>query len=123
MGATQSSSPPVPYNDYELVITSNKCLGALLATEFHATGKGLHELTSSVEYVVPLDRRLVRNLRYVATIRNKLVHDDDCHGIPERQQYIQAYNDAWEALTLLKRKRIEREQRLAAANAPACIIS
>jgi hypothetical protein len=40
-----------------------------------ATGKGLHEKTSSVEAKLPA--ALVRKLRFVASVRNKIVHEDE----------------------------------------------
>lgn len=40
-----------------------------------ATGKGLHEKTSSVEAELPA--ALVRKLRFVASVRNKIVHEDE----------------------------------------------
>ncbi|HZX33389.1 MAG TPA: hypothetical protein VFF03_18715, partial [Rhodocyclaceae bacterium] len=40
-----------------------------------ATGKGLHERTSSVEAKLPA--ALVRKLRFVASVRNKIVHEDE----------------------------------------------
>lgn len=40
-----------------------------------ATGKGLHEKTSSVEATLPA--ALVRKLRFVASVRNKIVHEDE----------------------------------------------
>lgn len=40
-----------------------------------ATGKGLHERTTSVEAKLPA--ALVRKLRFVASVRNKIVHEDE----------------------------------------------
>lgn len=42
---------------------------------FGARGKGLHEKTSSVEGKLP--EALVKKLRFIASVRNKIVHEDD----------------------------------------------
>ena len=59
---------------FETVIRYSKELEGLLAREFSAMGRGIHEKISSVEDRCPAD--LVRKIRFVATVRNKLVHDD-----------------------------------------------
>ena len=45
-----------------------------------AKGKGLHEKASSVQQMLRPD--LVRKIRYLATIRNKLVHERGFNSIP-----------------------------------------
>lgn len=40
-----------------------------------ATGKGLHEKASSVEGKLPA--ALIKKLRFIASVRNKIVHEDD----------------------------------------------
>lgn len=59
---------------YEIVIENCKDLEARLS-KMGATGKGLHEKTSSLSDV--LEPLLVKDLRTVATIRNKLIHEED----------------------------------------------
>jgi hypothetical protein len=95
MGAG-SSTPVHPSNDYELAIKSSKELEHLLDTEFHAQGKGLHEKISSVESTLP--RKLVLNMRYLATIRNKLVHEYGFDDIPDRPAFIAKFE--WSAIML-----------------------
>lgn len=58
----------------ETVIRASKQLEQLLAQHYGATGRGLHEKTSSVED--QLDSDTVRRLRKIATLRNKVVHED-----------------------------------------------
>ena len=58
----------------ETVIRASKQLEQLLAQHYGATGRGLHEKTSSVED--QLDHDTVRRLRKIATLRNKVVHED-----------------------------------------------
>ena len=60
-------------SSYEIVIENSKDLEGRLA-KMGATGKGLHEKTSSVSGILPT--KLVKELRAVATIRNKLVHEE-----------------------------------------------
>ena len=61
-------------SSYEIVIENCKDLEGRLA-KMGAEGKGLHEKTSSISAV--LCPELVKKLRAVATIRNKLIHEED----------------------------------------------
>ncbi len=58
---------------YEIVLENSKDLEGRLA-KIGATGKGLHEKTSSVSALLAPD--LLKELRAVATIRNKLIHEE-----------------------------------------------
>lgn len=60
-------------SDIELAVTHSKELEHLLETRHGATGKGLHQKVSSVESRLPAP--LVGQLRAVATLRNKVVHE------------------------------------------------
>jgi hypothetical protein len=57
----------------EIVVDYSKRLEFILENEFGAQGKGLHSKVSSVEHVLP--EKLVKQLRFLASIRNKVVHD------------------------------------------------
>ena len=46
----------------------------MLEQKFGATGRGLHEKLSSIEY--QLEAGLVKNIRWIATMRNKVVHEN-----------------------------------------------
>lgn len=59
----------------ESVLARTREIESLLEKNFNATGKGLHEKASSVEGI--LDTTRVKRIRYIATIRNKLVHEAD----------------------------------------------
>jgi len=58
----------------ETVIRASKQLEQLLERHYGASGRGLHEKTSSIED--QLDSDTVRRLRKIATLRNKVVHED-----------------------------------------------
>jgi hypothetical protein len=58
----------------ELAINLSRRLESLLEKNYQATGKGLHEKVSSVEG--KLSSQLVKNLRYIATMRNSVVHQE-----------------------------------------------
>ncbi len=60
-------------SDIDLVVSRSKRLELLLKQHFHAEGKGLHQLVTSVEERLPHD--VIKKLRYIATIRNKVVHE------------------------------------------------
>lgn len=90
MGTTSSKYRHIK-NDFELVIRSSKDLEHILDTQFNANGKGLHEKISSVDGLSP---ELVKNMRYLATIRNKLVHEYDFNKIPEREKFIAKFDQS-----------------------------
>lgn len=56
------------------VVASTKNLETLLGSRFGATGRGLYEKTASI--TPPLPDRLVKRIRYVATLRNKAMHQE-----------------------------------------------
>jgi hypothetical protein len=58
----------------EIAVQGAKRLEALLQARFGAEGRGLHEKLTSVENKIPSDLR--KSIRWVATIRNKLVHEE-----------------------------------------------
>lgn len=58
----------------EAVIKYSKQIEGVLEQGFSATGKGLHEKLSSVED--RFDEGFVRKIRSLATIRNKVVHEE-----------------------------------------------
>ncbi|KAG7361312.1 hypothetical protein IV203_036412 [Nitzschia inconspicua] len=117
MGGTTSKYSHIA-NDFELAIRSSKDLEHILETEFGAQGKGLHEKISSIETSLPPD--LVRNMRYLATIRNKLVHEHDFNKIPERQKFVAKFEQS----TIQLKKAIEDRRRARGVNESSggCII-
>jgi hypothetical protein len=58
----------------EIAVQGAKRLETLLQARFGAEGRGLHEKLTSVENKIPSDLR--KSIRWVATIRNKVVHED-----------------------------------------------
>ncbi len=61
-------------DDYKTVIDISKHFEARLEDEFGASGRGLHERISSCERALPND--VAKKLRLIATIRNKLIHEN-----------------------------------------------
>jgi len=59
----------------EFAVTLSRRLESVLEQKYKATGKGLHEKISSVEDKLPA--QLVKSMRYIATMRNSVVHQ---HG-------------------------------------------
>jgi hypothetical protein len=86
-------------NDIELAVTRTKELEALLEAGLGATGRGLHEKVTSVEDRLPAP--LVRKLRFVATVRNKLVHDAGYRQIDDRDGFTRACDEAEQELRAL----------------------
>jgi len=85
-GTTYSS------NDYELAIKTSKDLEHLLEQEWGAEGKGLHEKITWVQHSSsPLPDDLMRRMRFLATIRNKLIHEVEFTKIENRSKFIETY--------------------------------
>ena len=84
-------------SDIEVVINASKRLEALLEQRLGATGRGLHEKVSSVEQ--RLDVQVARDLRFLATVRNQLVHEGDRHGLDDRQRFEEVVERCAEALS------------------------
>ncbi len=57
----------------DIVVRYSKELEHILEHNFGAQGKGLHSKVSSVEHLLP--EKLVKRLRFLASIRNKVIHD------------------------------------------------
>lgn len=121
MGASSSKYKHVT-KDFELVIRSSRDLEYVLDTQFGARGKGLHEKITSVEQSLP--QQLIRNMRYLATIRNKLVHEQGFDRIPERERFILMFDQS----TVDLQKAVEDRKRLAQGymqdrdQASACVV-
>jgi hypothetical protein len=79
-------------SDIELAITRVKSLESLLEQALGAAGKGLHEKVTSVQAKLP--PALVKKLRFVATVRNKIVHESDYQQIDDRDGFLRACDDA-----------------------------
>ncbi|MEX2212896.1 MAG: hypothetical protein WD768_02130 [Phycisphaeraceae bacterium] len=85
-------------SDIDLVIKSSKKLESML-TKLGAEGRGLHEKVSSLEK--KLGQPLVRKLRFIATVRNKVVHEQDYEKIDDRRGFIDAVKEAKRELRAL----------------------
>jgi hypothetical protein len=79
-------------SDIELAITRTKALETLLEGALGATGKGLHEKVTSVEDRLPPP--LVKKLRFVATVRNKIVHEASYQKLDDRDGFVRACDEA-----------------------------
>ncbi len=75
-------------SDLDLTIRRSKRLERRLRDGLNATGKGLHELTSSVQKRLP--RETVKKLRFVASVRNAMVHDLDVTKLDDKRGFVQA---------------------------------
>mmetsp|Transcript_21000 Transcript_21000/g.49871 ORF Transcript_21000/g.49871 Transcript_21000/m.49871 type:complete len:121 (+) Transcript_21000:161-523(+) len=108
-------------NDFELAIRSSKELEHILDTELGSSGKGLHEKITSVES--SLGNELIKNMRYLATIRNKLVHEHDFNSIPDRKRFVEKFDSS---AAELKRVVIQRRKARGDMNkgvGESCVIS
>jgi hypothetical protein len=83
-------------SDIELAVTRTKLLESLLEQALGATGKGLHEKVTSVQEKLPPP--LVKKLRFIATVRNKIVHEANYQQIDDRAGFTKACDEAEAAL-------------------------
>ncbi|CAK4609376.1 unnamed protein product [Aphanomyces euteiches] len=90
-------------NDYELVIKCSKELEYILEASFGAQGKGLHEKISAASS--QLSPQLVKQMRFLATIRNRLIHERGFDRIPDRERFIQQFEQAANELNQLVQAR------------------
>ena len=97
-------------NDYELAIKRCKRLEELLEQGFGASGRGLHEKLTSVQSRLP--QPLVKKMRYIATVRNRLVHETSVDRLDDKNGFETACNDAEQQLSALLPK--------AKSNKPGC---
>jgi hypothetical protein len=72
-------------SDIDLAIKTSKRLERLLETRYGAEGRGLHEKLASVESM--LSPEALGHGRYVATMRNKVVHEDG-FSLPDRPRFL-----------------------------------
>ena len=96
-------------SDIEVVIKYTKRLETILEDRFGATGRGLHEKITCVGGKLPPDT--VKKLRYIATIRNKLMHDDSYKQIDDRKEFISACKMVEKAIEKMNSNPIPREPR------------
>jgi len=83
-------------SDIEKVVTRTRRLEKLLRTQHHASGKGLHQLITSCEERLPHD--VIKKLRFVATIRNKIVHEDG-FKLDSRKEFLKVCDECEKELT------------------------
>lgn len=115
----------VSSNDYQLAIEASKELEFLLESAFGAEGRGLHEKVSSVQNELPAPT--VRALRFVASVRNSLIHDHDVRALPDRAAFLRRFQSAREELqVLIDKKKLDAarsRQGGGASGEAGCVIS
>ncbi|AGV17879.1 MULTISPECIES: hypothetical protein [Vibrio] len=83
-------------SDIEKVVMRTRTIEKLLRTQYHAEGKGLHQLINSCEERLPHD--VIAKLRFIATVRNKVVHEDD-YKLDDRKGFMAACDACEKELT------------------------
>lgn len=84
-------------SDLDIAVKWSKRFESMLEREFNARGRGLHEKLDSVRDDLP--ERAVRDLRMVATVRNKIVHEDGYDRIERKREFIRACKRVRKTLT------------------------
>ena len=95
-------------SDIDLAIRQCKELETILRTKHGAEGKGLHQLVTSVEAGLPPE--LVRVLRRVATIRNKIVHEAEYERFDDKKGFLADCAAAKKQLNALARRKRPRKK-------------
>jgi|SaaInlStandDraft_1057018.scaffolds.fasta_scaffold143075_2 hypothetical protein len=75
-------------SDIEKVVLASKRLEKLLKENFGGKGKGLHELTESSRR--SLSEAVIKKLHYVATLRNKVIHEDGYDHLDDPESFDRA---------------------------------
>ncbi|MFA0087270.1 DUF4145 domain-containing protein [Vibrio sp. 10N.286.49.C2] len=83
-------------SDIESVVLQTRRIEKLLRQQYRADGKGLHQLITSCEERLPHD--VVGKLRYIATIRNKIVHEDD-YQLDDKRSFMRTCAECEQELT------------------------
>ncbi|CAH8230611.1 conserved hypothetical protein [Vibrio aestuarianus] len=83
-------------SDIEQVVLRTCKLETLLREQYHANGKGLHQLITSCEERLPHD--VISKLRYIATIRNKVVHEEG-YQLDNRKEFLNVCGECEKELT------------------------
>ncbi|MGR5094854.1 DUF4145 domain-containing protein [Vibrio maritimus] len=83
-------------SDIERVVLRTRRLEKLLRQQYRADGKGLHQLVTSCEERLPHD--VISKLRYIATIRNKIVHEEDFE-LDDKSGFLRACDECEQELT------------------------
>ncbi|TYZ65961.1 hypothetical protein PybrP1_010957 [[Pythium] brassicae (nom. inval.)] len=126
MGNSLSSSAAatrfvVASNDFQLVIEASKELEHLLGTHFGADGRGLHERISTAAHQLPPPT--VRTLRFVASVRNALVHDHRVTRLEDRALFERRLATVLEELhVLIAKKQLDARSNGAQASSDACCL-
>ncbi|NLS13639.1 DUF4145 domain-containing protein [Vibrio sp. SM6] len=74
-------------SDIEKVVVRTRRLESLLRRQYHAQGKGLHQLINSCEERLP--HAVVGKLRFIASVRNRMVHEENAR-LDDRRGFLAA---------------------------------
>lgn len=97
-------------NEFEMVIRASKELEFVLEEEFGSKSKGLHgKITEARRF---LTSKLVRDMRYLATIRNRMVHEQGYDDLPSKEKFVATFESSAEELArIIQRRRSGRGRR------------
>ncbi|OBT10192.1 DUF4145 domain-containing protein [Vibrio sp. UCD-FRSSP16_10] len=83
-------------SDIDQVVVRTRRLEGILRTRFHARGRGLHQLITDSEERLP--KEVISKLRYIATVRNKMLHEDG-FKLEDRKEFVEACSTCEKELT------------------------
>ncbi len=81
-------------SDIDLAVRRSKRLEERLRLNYGLSGRGLHELIDAAKARNALPNDLAGKLRFIATIRNKIVHDTSYTQIDDRRGFLAACDEA-----------------------------
>lgn len=78
----------MPMSDIEIVVTRAKKLEHLFETKLQVSGRGLHEMGTAARKALGND--VLKRLRYVASVRNQIIHEFGKDRLDDRAGFIEA---------------------------------
>ena len=89
--------------DIEVVVLKAKYVEHRLTYALGAHGRGLHEQITSVAQHFPASE--MQHLRYVATIRNRMMHDIEYNRVENRERFLHACTAIDQAIDAILHRR------------------
>jgi hypothetical protein len=86
----------------ESVVQKTRRLERVLEEKYQAHGKGLHEKATSVEHKI--DSNTLKQIRFIASVRNKLMHEDGYRFDGSESEFLRKCDEAIEHLTNQQRQ-------------------
>lgn len=100
VGKNLTSSCHSKVEDESLMICISREIEGRMALWFDANGRGLNEKLDWIinEAKISVPEPIVKKIRFIASVRNQVVHDPESKSIPERKSLFDAANEVIDSL-------------------------